>query len=207
MDAGGVGAVQKSQYRRGNEESLNAQGLPDPSAEEGDENGDHMVDGHAGRDGGFYLVLGIGQLLHIVIGGHRGQGDHCVQHIVDAAHDEGDFPGEKAVGEAIEEADDHQNQGVRHHDGLVAHLVDDAAHQGSGKEAGNGGDSKQKADGGGAGAIKQDQHIGAEGEEDLLSCAVEHLQHIVLGVLFVEIEPALVLIGLAFAGDLWSTGR
>ena len=161
-----------------------------------------MVDGHTGGDGGLHLILGVGQLLDVVVGGHGSQGDHRVQHIVHTADNKGDVLGEQMMGEAVEEADYHQNQGVGYHDGFVTDLVDDPAHQRSGKEAGHRGDSEKQTDGGGAGTVKQNQHIGAEGEEDLLSCAVEHLQHIVLGILLVEIEPALVFVGLAFAGDL-----
>ena len=166
-----------------------------------------MVDGDTGRDGGFYLVGTVGQILHVIIGGHGGQGDHRVQHIVDAAHQKGGLSGKQMVSKAIEEADHHQNQGVCHHDGLVAHLVDEAARQRCGKEADHSGNGKQQADSGGIGPVKQDQHIRTEGEEHLLSRSVEHFQHIVFGVFLMEIEPAFGLIGSAASGDLQGADR
>ena len=66
-----------------------------------------MIDGYAGGDGGFYLVLAVGKLLDIVVGSHGGQGDHRIQHIVDAADDECHILGEQVMGETVEEADDY----------------------------------------------------------------------------------------------------
>ena len=95
------------------------------------------------------------------------------------------------MGKAVEEADDHQNQRVRHHDGLVAQLVDDAANDGGGDQTGDGGDGEEQGNGGRVRLVEEDQHIGAEGQEHLLARAVEHFQHVVLGVLAVEVEAAL----------------
>ena len=160
-----------------------------------------MVDGNTGGDGGLHLVAVVCQVLDIDVGGHGGLGDDGIQHIVGAADVVGHLLGEQVVGKAVEEADDHQNQSIGHHDGLVAQLVDDPPDQGCRKETGDGGNGKQQADHGSIGAVEQDQHIGAEGEEHLLAGTVEHFQHVVFGILLVEIEAALVLVGLAFTLD------
>ena len=195
FDGCGVGAVAQTQGRRDHDQGLDAQRLPDPAAEQGDEDGDHMVDGHAGGDGGLDLLGTVSQILYLNIGRHRGQRNDGVQHIVVAAHDKGHIHGEQLVGKAVEEADNHQNQCVGHHDGLIAHLIDDLAHHRRQQEACHRADGVQQTDGGGAGTVKQNQHIGAKGEEHLLAGAVEHLQHIIFGVFFMEIEAALGLVG------------
>ena len=201
LDGGSVGAVAKAQDSRQDEQCLDAQSLPDPAAEEGDEDRNHMVDGNAGGDGGADLLRAVGDVLDIDIGCHGSQRNHAVQNVIHAADIECDVLGEQMVGKAIEEADDDQNQGVRHHDHLIAQPVDELAHNGGSKEAAHRRHGKQQADGGGSGAVEQDQHIGAEGEKDLLPGAVEHLQQIVLGVLLPEIEPPLIGVGPAAAGE------
>ena len=95
------------------------------------------------------------------------------------------------VGKAVKEADDHQQQGIRHHNDLIAQPVNDPAHQRRRRKAADCGYSKEKADGRGARFIKEDQNIGAKGEKYLLPRPIKHLQHIVFPVFFVEIEPAL----------------
>ena len=200
-DGGGIGAVAQAQPRGQHEQGLDAQGVPDPAAEQGDEDGDDMVDGQAGGDGGLHLVGAVRQVLHIDVGCHGGQGDHRIQHIVDAAHQKGRLHGEQVVGEAVEKAHHHQDEGVRHHHRLVAHLVDDAPHHRRQQKAGHRAYRMEQADRRGPGAVKQDEHIGAKGEKHLLPRAVKHLQHIIFGVFFVEIKAALGFIGLAFAPD------
>ena len=101
FDGGGIGAVAQAQNGGDDEQSLDAQCLPDPAAEQGDENGDHMIDGYTGGDGRFYLVDTVGQFLNIVIGGHGGQRDHCIQHIIDAADNECDFLGKQVMGKTM----------------------------------------------------------------------------------------------------------
>ena len=194
--------VTQSQHCRNNKQQLNAQCLPDPAAEQGNENGDHMVDGNTCGNGGLDFILIVGQGLHIVVGGHGTQRDDSVKNIVYAADDECHILGEQMVGETVEEADNDEDHSICHHDRLVSQLVDDAAYDGRGKEAGNCGQGKQEADHSGIGTIEKDQHIRAKGEEHLLTGAVEHLQHIILFVFLVEVETTLIMIGLAFTCDL-----
>ena len=104
------------------------------------------------------------------------------------------------MGKAVEEADDDQNQGVRDHDGLIPHPIDDFPHQGGRKEPADRGNGKQGADGHRVGSVEQDQHIGSEGKEHLFPGAVENLQHVIFGIFLVEVESALVGVGLTFAG-------
>jgi len=47
--------------------------------------------------------------------------------------------------------------------------------------------------------------MGAEGEEHLFTGTVEHFQHVVLGVFFVEIEPPLIFIRFTFSSDFHGT--
>ena len=105
------------------------------------------------------------------------------------------------MGKTVEEADDDEDQRIGNHNGLIADFVNDPAHNRSGKEAGNSGHGKQKADRSGVCAVEQNQNIGAEGKEHLLPGTVEHLQHVILGVFFVEIKTAFGFIGLTPADD------
>ena len=105
------------------------------------------------------------------------------------------------MGKAVEEAHHHQDQCVRDHYRLIAHLVNDPAHNGGREEAGHRRHGEQQADHGGIGTVKQDQHIGSKGEEHLLPGTVEHLQHVILAVLFVEVEAAFAAVRLALAGN------
>ena len=107
----------------------------------------------------------------------------------------------------VKQANAHQNDGIRNHDHFVAHLIHDAADNRSGKEAGYSGNCKQKADHGGICTIEEDQHIRTKGKEHLLASAVEHFQHIIFAVFFMEIEAALGGVGFAFTLDAQSTNH
>ena len=50
------------------------------------------------------------------------------------------------MGKAIEEADNHQNQRIRHHHNLVSDIIDNPADNRCREEAGDGGYGKQQAD-------------------------------------------------------------
>lgn len=78
FDGGGVGAVAQAENGGDDKQRFNAQSLPDPAAKEGDENGDQVVDGNTGGQGGLDLVGVVRQILHIDVGGHGGQRDHRV---------------------------------------------------------------------------------------------------------------------------------
>ena len=103
------------------------------------------------------------------------------------------------MGETVEEADDHENQRVRDHDDLVAEPVYDLAHQRRGEEAAHRRQGEQRADDHGVRAVEQDEHIGAEGEENLLARAVKHFQHVILGVFPAEVETAFIFVRGALA--------
>ena len=133
-----VGAVAKTQHGGNDEQKLNTQRLPYPAAEEGDEDGDNMVDRNTGGDGGLGLVGTIGEILNVYVGGHGGLGDYGVQYVVYTADDKSDILGENVVCKAVEEADDNENKGVCNHYHLIAQLVDNSAHDGGSEEAGDG---------------------------------------------------------------------
>ena len=139
--------------------------------------------------------------MHIDVRGHGSQGDDGIQNIVQAAHNEGDVHGKQMMRESIEKADDDQNQGVRNHDGLVSDPVNDLSHQGRGQESADGRNGEKQADGHGIGTVEEHEHIGPEGEKHLFARSVEDLQHIILDILFPEIETALVFIRGAGAGN------
>ena len=109
--------------------------------------------------------------------------------------------------EAVRHAHDDEDQRIRHHDDLVAQLIDDATHNGRSDEACHRGNGKQQADHRGVSAVKEDEQIRAEGQEHLLARAVEHLQHVVLRVLAVEVKAALGRIGLALAAHAHAAHR
>jgi len=95
------------------------------------------------------------------------------------------------VSEAVAETDDHQNECVRNHDGLVADAVDDTSDHRRCEKTRDCGYREQQADDRCACTVHHDENIRAKGDENLLPCTVEHFKHIVLGVLLAEVEPAL----------------
>ena len=159
-----------------------------------------MIDRNTRGDGGLHFLGIIRKILHINIGCHRSQRDHRIQNIVDAAYQKSHIFREQMMGKTVEEADHYQNQRIGNHHYLITQLVDDPSHHRRRKEAGNCRHRKQQADGRGTCAIKQYQHIGTKGQKNLLACAVKHLQHIVFGILFVEVEAALAVVRLTGAG-------
>ena len=56
FDGGRVGAVAQTEHGGEDKQSLNADCLPDPSAEQGDEDGDQVIDGHTGGNGGPHFI-------------------------------------------------------------------------------------------------------------------------------------------------------
>ena len=68
------------------------------------------------------------EILNIYIGGHGGQGDHGVQHIIDTAYDESDMCREDVMGETVKKADNHQDQCVGDHHDSIAEMVNDLAY-------------------------------------------------------------------------------
>lgn len=84
------------------------------------------------------------------------------------------------VGIAIEEAYDDENQRVGNHHCLVAYAIDYLANNRCEGEARNGRNGIEKAYYSGVGTIEENEYVWTEGEEYLLPCAIEHLQHIVL---------------------------
>jgi len=200
-DGGGVGAVAEAEDGGDHEEGLDAEGFPDPAAEQRDENRDEVVHRDAGRDSGTHLLLAVGDVLDIDVGRHRREGNDGVKHIVHAAHDKGYMHREEMVGEAVEKADDNQNQSVSDHHRLIADLVDQFADERREEEACDRGNREKQADDSRVRLVEEDQNIWTEGEENLLAGAVEHLQHIVLTELLPEVEAALGLVRGAFAAE------
>lgn len=68
-----IEAVEQAEDGGDDEEGLDAEDIPDPATEEGNEDGDEVIDRNAGRDGGTHLLLTIGDVLHIDVRGHGGQ--------------------------------------------------------------------------------------------------------------------------------------
>lgn len=68
-----IEAVEQAEDSRDDEEGFDAEDVPDPATEEGNEDGDEVIDRNACRDGGTHLLLTIGDVLHIDVRGHGGQ--------------------------------------------------------------------------------------------------------------------------------------
>ena len=75
FDGGGVGAVAQPEHRGEDEERLDAERLPDPPAEQRDQDGDQVVDGDAGGDGGAHFFGIVREVLDVDVTGHGSQRD------------------------------------------------------------------------------------------------------------------------------------
>ena len=100
--------------------------------------------------------------------------------------------------EAVKKAYYHKDKGIRYHDEFVAESVYYSSDYRRSKEAGNRRNGEEQTHSSGVCAVEEDKDLGTEGEEHLLSGAVEHLKHIVFGIFFAEKEAALVGVGFAF---------
>lgn len=94
----------------------------------------------------------------------------------------------------VEKANNDKNQRIRHHNNLVAQLINDFSNDRRKKEAENSGYGKQQADDRSRGPIKQNQHIRAKREKHLLSRSVENLKEIIFCVFLPKIESPLCLV-------------
>ncbi len=101
------------------------------------------------------------------------------------------------VGEAVEKADYNEDQSVRYHHDLVAEAVDyPADERGSGKTTDRR-NREKKAYYHRVGAVKKNEDVSAESEEDLLSRTVKNFDHVVFREFAAEVETPFRLVGLA----------
>lgn len=105
----------------------------------------------------------------------------------------------------VEKANNDKNQRIRHHNNLVAQLINDFSNDRRKKEAENSGYGKQQADDRSRGPIKQNQHIRAKREKHLLSRSVENLKEIIFCVFLPKIESPLCLV--CFTAACQSEGK
>lgn len=73
LDCRGVGAVAETKNGRNDKESFDAKDVPYPAAQEGNEDGDEVVDADAGGDGCLHLLLIVRDVLHVDVGSHGGE--------------------------------------------------------------------------------------------------------------------------------------
>ncbi len=186
-----ISTVAKPKDSRQYEKSLNSEGLPDPTAEKGDQYGDQMVDGYPGRNRCAHLVGIVGKILYINIRCHRRKGYDRIQDIVHTADYEGDLHWEKVMCKSVKETDNDKDQRIGDHNDLIAEAIDDPPDDRRREISGNGGNGKEEADHRGARSIKKDKHIGAEGKKDLLPGSIKNLKHIVFRIFPVKIKTPL----------------
>ena len=96
-----IRAVDKTEYRREDEKGLDPESVPYPAAENGDEDAYQVVYRNAGRDRGSGLFRRIGKVFDVDVRSHRGERDHRIEDIVNAADDECDIPRKNVVREAV----------------------------------------------------------------------------------------------------------
>ena len=105
FDSRRIRAVDETKYRRKDEQGLDAEHVPDPAAEKGDEDAYQVIYRNAGRNRCAGLFRRIGKIFDIDIWRHRGERYHRIEDIVHAADDKSDIPRKNVVGEAVEKAD------------------------------------------------------------------------------------------------------
>ena len=127
LDRGGVGAVAKPEYGGNNKERFDTARLPDPASEERDKNRYEVVDGQSRRDRLLNFVFRFGNILHVDVCRHRSERDNRVEHVIDAADDERGMHREEMVREAVEEADEDEEQRVGDHDDFISEPIDNSA--------------------------------------------------------------------------------
>ena len=132
--------------------------------------------------------MGIRNAADVDIRGESGRTDDRVEDVVDIDHPVGDISREDVAREAVEDADEAENDGVPDHNVAVAKLVGDFTDGGSSENVDNGADGEQDGHTSRRKAIFTNEHIGREREENLFPCAVEEFQCVKFGELTMEVE-------------------
>ena len=171
--------------------------MPYPAAEKGDEDTYQVVYRNAGRNRCAGLFRRIREILDVDVRSHRGERDHRIKKIVDAADDEGDIFREDVVRKSVEKADYDEDQSVRYHHDLVAEAVDYPADKRRCRETADCGDSEKKADYHRVGTVEKNENVWTESKEYLLSRAVENFDHVVFREFAAEVEAPFRPVGLA----------
>ena len=145
-----------------------------------------------------------GDLLHVGGAGHADRHEHLIQQVADADDQEGGVLGEHEPGEAVSQADKHQQHGFRTQDEALAQAVDHPAQQRLEEDADDPAQGQQR--GHGLGGLLEDghHHPGGEGDEQLFARAVQHGQDVVQPVLAVQLQEGLRLVDLL--PSAWRTG-
>lgn len=73
LDRSRIEAVEQAEDGGDDEEGLDAEDVPDPATEEGNEDGDEVIDRDAGRDGGAHLLLAVRDILQTAAYGAKQQ--------------------------------------------------------------------------------------------------------------------------------------
>ena len=132
--------------------------------------------------------MGIRDAADVDVRGESGRTDDRVEDVVDIDDPVGDVPREDVAREAVEDADEAEDDGVPDHDVAVAKLVGDFADGGCREDVDEGAEAEENGHAGRREAVFTDEHVWGKREENLLSCAVEEFQRIVFVEFTMEVE-------------------
>ena len=132
--------------------------------------------------------MGFGDATDVDVRGESRRADDGIENVVDIDDPVGDVSREYVACEAVEEADEAEDDGVPNHDIAVAKLVGELADGGSGEDVDDGANGEQDGHTGRGEAVFADEHVGREGEENLFPCAVEEFQRVEFVELAMEVE-------------------
>ena len=132
--------------------------------------------------------MGLRDAADVDVRGEGGRADDRVEDVVDIDDPVGDVTREEVACEAVEEADEAEDDGVPDHDVAVAEPVGELADGGCGEDVDDGADGEKDGHAGRGEAVFADEHVGREREENLFAGAVEEFQRVEFVELAMEVE-------------------